>query len=43
VQPWQARRKQAETSTTIDTDTAEVVEVKATLPFRQRSRAGSHH
>src|SRR6201988_1861393 len=35
VKPWQQRRKQAETSTTIDTDTAEVVEVKATLPFRQ--------
>jgi hypothetical protein len=37
VQPWQQRRKQAE----ITTETAEVVEVKATLPFRQRSRAGS--
>jgi glycosyltransferase 2 family protein len=35
VKPWQQRRKQAESG--IDTDTAEVVEVKATtLPFRRR-------
>jgi len=43
VRPWQQRRKQAEACSAIDTDTAEVVEVKATLPFRQRSRAGSRH
>ena len=42
VQPWQLRRKQAGACTVIDTDTAEVVEVKATtLHFQQRSRAGS--
>ena len=42
VQPWQLRRKQAEACAEIDTETAEVVEVKATtLRFQQRSRAGS--
>ena len=42
VQPWQLRRKQAEACAAIDTEGAEVVEVKATtVPFRQRSRAGS--
>jgi hypothetical protein len=40
VLPWQLRRKQGDTCATIETETAEVVEVKATLPFRQRSRAG---
>jgi uncharacterized membrane protein YbhN (UPF0104 family) len=41
VEPWQHRRKQSEASTPISTEgTPEVVEVK-TLPFRQRSRAGS--
>jgi uncharacterized membrane protein YbhN (UPF0104 family) len=38
VVPWQLRRKQGDTC---DTETAEVVEVKATVPFPQRSRAGS--
>jgi glycosyltransferase 2 family protein len=38
--PWQLRRKQA--CAAVSTDTAEVVEVKATtVPFPQRSRAGS--
>jgi uncharacterized membrane protein YbhN (UPF0104 family) len=42
VKPWQLRRKQAGACTMIDTETAEVVEVKATtLRFQQRSRAGS--
>jgi uncharacterized membrane protein YbhN (UPF0104 family) len=43
VQPWQQRRKQAGACSVISTETAEVevVEVKATLPFPQRSRAGS--
>ena len=42
VQPWQLRRKQTEACSEIDTETAEVVEVKATtLRFPQRSRAGS--
>jgi glycosyltransferase 2 family protein len=42
VKPWQLRRKQAGACTVIDTETAEVVEVKATtLRFQQRSRAGS--
>src|SRR5579871_6751692 len=42
VQPWQLRRKQAEAScSAIDTDNAEVVEVKATtLPFRRRAGSG---
>ena len=42
VQPWQQRRKQAGACAVIGTETAEVevVEVKATLPFPQRSRAG---
>jgi glycosyltransferase 2 family protein len=41
VVPWQ-RRRQAEACAVIDTETAEVVEVKATtLQFPQRSRAGS--
>src|ERR1700759_4424453 len=39
VQPWQARRRQAEAScNSIGTENAEVVEVKATtLPFRRRA------
>jgi hypothetical protein len=43
VQPWQQRRKQAGVGAVIRTETTEVevVEVKATLPFPQRSRAGS--
>jgi glycosyltransferase 2 family protein len=43
VQPWQQRRKQAGACAVISTETAEVevVEVKATLPFPQRSRARS--
>src|SRR5271170_2405753 len=43
VQPWQQRRKQAGIGAVIRTETTEVevVEVKATLPFPQRSRAGS--
>jgi uncharacterized membrane protein YbhN (UPF0104 family) len=43
VQPWQQRRKQAGVGGGIRTETTEVevVEVKATLPFPQRSRAGS--
>jgi glycosyltransferase 2 family protein len=41
VVPWQLRRKQAETSAAIDTETANVVEVKATVSFPQRSRASS--
>jgi hypothetical protein len=44
VQPWQQRRKQAGASCAVirtETTEVEVVEVKATLPFRQRSRAGS--
>src|SRR6202034_139069 len=43
VQPWQQRRKQAGVGGVIRTETTEVevVEVKATLPFPQRSRAGS--
>src|SRR6202046_326596 len=43
VQPWQQRRKQAGLSCTVlrtETTEVEVVEVKATLPFPQRSRAG---
>src|SRR3984957_15993603 len=42
VQPWQQRCKQAGACAVIGTETAEVevVEVKATLPFPQRSRAG---
>jgi hypothetical protein len=42
VQPWQQRRKQAGACAVIGTETTEVeiVEVKATLPFPQRSRAG---
>ncbi|MGA9328497.1 MAG: YbhN family protein [Bradyrhizobium sp.] len=39
VLPWQLRRKQGDSCA--ETETAEVVEVKATLPFPQRSRAGS--
>jgi glycosyltransferase 2 family protein len=41
VVPWQQRRKQGDAGTSIHTETPEVVEVKATLPFPQRSRAGS--
>ena len=42
VRPWQLRRKQeADACTVIRTEGAEVVEVKATVPFPQRSRAGS--
>ncbi len=41
VLPWQLRRQQGDSCATIETEAAEVVEVKATLPFRQRSRAGS--
>src|SRR5271170_6939862 len=43
VRPWQLRRKQAGIGAVIRTETTEVevVEVKATLPFPQRSRAGS--
>jgi hypothetical protein len=41
VQPWQQRRKQAGIGSERRTETVEVVEVKATLPFPQRSRAGS--
>ena len=41
VQPWQQRRKQAGMGSEMRAETAEVVEVKATLPFPQRSRAGS--
>jgi uncharacterized membrane protein YbhN (UPF0104 family) len=43
VQPWQQRRKQAGVGGGIRTETTEVevVEVKGTLPFPQRSRAGS--
>jgi uncharacterized membrane protein YbhN (UPF0104 family) len=38
VQPWRQRRKQAEACSAIDTEAAEVVEVKATtVPFRQRA------
>jgi glycosyltransferase 2 family protein len=39
VMPWQRRRKQAELCTPIRTETHEVVEVKATLPFPQRARS----
>jgi hypothetical protein len=41
VVPWQLRRKQAGSCNVIHSETAEVVEVKATVPFPQRSRAGS--
>ena len=42
VLPWQLRRRQSDACAEVDSDTAEVVEVEArTVPFRQRSRAGS--
>jgi hypothetical protein len=42
VRPWQQRRKQGgDPCAAIRTETPEVVEVKATVPFPQRSRAGS--
>src|SRR6202451_626330 len=41
VRPWQKRRRQAGIGATMTTETAGVVEVKARLPFPQRSRAGS--
>ncbi|WP_298261039.1 YbhN family protein [Bradyrhizobium sp.] len=42
VLPWQLRRRQAEACAEINSETAEAVEVGArTVPFRQRSRAGS--
>src|ERR1700674_5311226 len=41
VMPWQRRRKQGHPGPPIPTETHEVVEVKATLLFPQRSRAGS--
>ena len=42
VLPWQLRRRQADACAEINSETAEVVEVDArTVPFRQRSRAGS--
>jgi hypothetical protein len=40
--PWQLRRRQESAAcAVVRTETAEVVEVKATVPFPQRSRAGS--
>jgi uncharacterized membrane protein YbhN (UPF0104 family) len=39
VQPWQQRRKQSGACAAVRSEEPEVVEVKATLPFPQRSRA----
>jgi hypothetical protein len=39
VVPWQQRRKQNGACAPIRTEDAEIVEVKATLPFPQRARS----